>query len=155
MTTIEMFMRTSWLTLQDPKQGRRHSTWWSLHSSSSRSDLDQPYKLSPKKINGIICPPKISHMCVFCKLCTYLCLLVHVNNVVEGKLKAHLKTWWTLQMATFSVLLFYEYYFHVAHFVCCHFAIISLPVGFDILISEYTLPLTWTTSCGFAVGSTL
>ena len=102
MITIAMFMRTGWLTLQDPKQGRRHSTWWSLHSSSSRSDLDQPYELSPKKINGIICPPKINHMCVFCKLCTYLCLLVHVNNVVEGKLKAHLKIWWTLQMATFS-----------------------------------------------------
>ena len=62
-------------------------------------------------------------MCVFCKFCTYLCLFVHVNNVVEGKLKAHLKTWWTLQMATFSdislvhssSLPFYEYYFHVAH----------------------------------------
>ena len=43
---MAMFMRTRWLTLQDPKQGRRHSTWWSLHSSSSRSDLNQTYKLS-------------------------------------------------------------------------------------------------------------
>ena len=77
------------LTLLDPRQGRRHSTWWSPRSSLSGSGLEETTVSFGTLLSSQLWYLTDIHLATV--WLSNLGLLIHVNYVVEGKLKAHLE----------------------------------------------------------------